>query len=117
MEIEDIQSICKDFPGFSEDIKWGNDLCLCVGEKMFLSIGLDQNPIPASFKVSDDEYSKLIEENRFKPAPYLARYKWVFTEDINLISREEWKTYARQAYELVAQKLPKKLKKELGITD
>ncbi len=117
MEIEDIQSMCKEFPGFNEDIKWGNDLCFCVGDKMFLSIGLDQNPVPASFKVNEEEYNKLIEENRFKPAPYLARYKWVFTEDINLLTHKEWKAFSKQAYVLVSQKLPKKIKKELGITD
>ena len=42
MNIEEIQNLCKQLPGVTEDIKWGNDLCFSVGGKMFLVAGLEQ---------------------------------------------------------------------------
>jgi predicted DNA-binding protein (MmcQ/YjbR family) len=35
MNIEQLRKFCLSFPGATEDIKWGADLCFCVGEKMF----------------------------------------------------------------------------------
>ena len=35
MNIEQLRKFCLSFPGATEDIKWGNDLCFCVGKKMF----------------------------------------------------------------------------------
>jgi predicted DNA-binding protein (MmcQ/YjbR family) len=55
MNIEEVQSLCKQLPGVTEDIKWGSDLCFSVGGKMFLVTGLNQSPITASFKVTDEQ--------------------------------------------------------------
>jgi len=33
MNIEDVQSLCKQLPDVTEDIKWGSDLCFNVGGK------------------------------------------------------------------------------------
>jgi predicted DNA-binding protein (MmcQ/YjbR family) len=113
MTIEEIQVHCKTLPGVTEDIKWGNDLCFNVGGKMFLVLGLDQSPTTASFKVSDEQFEELSERAGFKPAPYMAKHKWVYINDINLISSKEWKAFIKQAYELVKQKLPKKVQEQL----
>jgi predicted DNA-binding protein (MmcQ/YjbR family) len=45
MNIEEVQSLCNQLPGVTEDIKWGSDLCFSVGGKMFLVTGLEQSPI------------------------------------------------------------------------
>ena len=115
MEIEDIQNICRQFPGVTEDIKWGNDLVFSVGSKMFCVAGLDQSPITASFKVTDEEFEEMSNRPGFKPAPYVAKYKWVFIEDINTMKKTDWKKYLRQSYDLVKEKLSLKLKKQLGL--
>jgi predicted DNA-binding protein (MmcQ/YjbR family) len=49
----------------------------------------------------------------FKPAPYVAKYKWVWTEDINKMKKADWKKYLTRSYELVKEKLPAKLKKQI----
>ena len=113
MEIEDIQSICTKFRGVSEDIKWGHDLCFLVGGKMFCVIGLDQKPVSASFKVTDEEFGEMCTRTGFKPAPYVARYKWVWMDDINRLSKKDWMRYASQSYELVKSKLPKKMREKI----
>ena len=115
MDIEKLQEICKTLPHVTEDIKWGNDLCFCIGEKMFCVVGLNQSPTSASFKVLDEEFEEMSMRKGFIPAPYVARYKWVLAEDINSMSVKEWEHYVSQSYQLVKDKLPAKIKKQLEL--
>jgi predicted DNA-binding protein (MmcQ/YjbR family) len=114
MDIEWLRKLCLSLPGTSEDIKWGNDLCFLVAGKMFCVAGLDR-PQKIAFKVPDDEFEELSTSEGFIPAPYMARAKWVLVEDISRLTKKEWKEYVLQSYELVKQKLPKKLIKEFGL--
>ena len=114
--IEDIKEICLQLPSVTQDIKWENHLCFCIGEKMFLILGLDVAPTTASFKVSEDDFEDLCGIDGFQPAPYLARYQWVHVDDIRRLPAKSWQLYAQRAYQLVASKLPKRLQQELNIT-
>lgn len=115
MNIEEIQDICKALPAITEDIKWGNDLVFSIGGKMFCVAGLNQSPTTASFKVTDEEFDEMCDRNGFKPAPYVAKYKWVWIDDISNMKKAEWKKYIKQSYDLVKAKLPNKIKKQLGV--
>jgi predicted DNA-binding protein (MmcQ/YjbR family) len=111
MEIEDLQKICKSFKGVTEDIKWSDHLCFNVGNKMFLITAPDKVPPSATFKVSDEEFELLPEREGFSAAPYMARYKWIFVDDINRMSKKEWQQYLKQSYDLIFAKLPLKVRK------
>ena len=115
MNIEDLQNICRQLPGVTEDIKWEHDLVFSIGGKMFCVVALDQSPTSASFKVSDEEFEEMCTWPGFKPAPYVAKYKWVWTEDISKMKKETWKKYILQSYGLVKNKLSAKLKKQLNL--
>lgn len=115
MNIEDITAICKSLPMVTEDIKWGHDLAFSIGEKMFCVVGLDQVPTSATFKVTDEEFEELSNTPGFIPAPYVARYKWVMIEDITTMNRQDWEKYIHQSYNLIKNKLPNKIKKQLGL--
>ena len=115
MNLEELRKICLSFPGVTEDIKWENHLCFCVGDKMFVVTGPDQSPVTASFKASDEEFEKLAVQPGFKPAAYLARYKWIYTDDIGRLSKKQWEKYAKEAYTLIASKLPAATKKKLRL--
>ncbi len=115
MTTEDIQQLCRSLPSVTEGIKWEHDLVFSVGGKMFCVVGLDQSPVSASFKVTEEEFEEMSSRPGFKPAPYVAKYKWVWTEDIKKMKKTEWKKYIGQSYELVKDKLPAKLKKQIGI--
>ena len=115
MNIEDIESICRAMAGATEDIKWGHDHVFSIGGKMFCVLSLDQSPTSASFKVTDDEFDEVCNRPGFKPAPYVAKYKWVWIDDINKMKTAEWKKYIKQSYDLVKAKLPAKLKKQLKL--
>lgn len=115
MMVEDIQDICKKLPLVTEDIKWEHDLVFSIGGKMFCVAGLDQFPISASFKVTDDEFEEMCNLPGFKPAPYVGKYKWVRIDDINRMKKREWIQCLEQSYELVKAKLSPKIKKQLGL--
>jgi len=116
MTIGDVQEICQEFKAVAQDIKWENELCFSIGSKMFLLTSPDSVPPSASFKVSVEDFEMLTERPGFRPAPYLARYSWVRVDDISILSRKEWVYYLRQSYMLVADKLPAKVKKQIGLT-
>lgn len=115
MNIEIIQAICKSFPAVTEAIKWENHLCFCVGDKIFIITSPDAVPQTASFKVSEEDFELLREKEGFSAAPYLARFKWIYVDDINRFSKQEWVHYLKQAYDIVRAKLPAKKRKGLGL--
>jgi predicted DNA-binding protein (MmcQ/YjbR family) len=115
MTIADLQSICNKYKAVTEDIKWEDHLCFNVGGKMFIIIGASEVPVTASFKVNDDDFEILSVKPGFKPAPYLARYKWIWMENISLFTKKQWEYYSKTAYNLVSEKLPAKTKKELEL--
>lgn len=115
MNIETLREMCRSLPAVTEDIKWGHDLCFSVAGKMFCVAGLD-GPLTVSFKVRDDEFDEVSSSPGLRPAPYVARYKWVLVEEIDRLSRMEWEHYVKQSYELVKAKLPKKVARQHGLS-
>lgn len=114
MTLEDIKSICEKLPGVTVDVKWGADLCFCIAKKMFCVTGLERQPVSVSFKVTDDEFDEVSARKGFRPADYVARYKWVTIDDINMTSRKELEKFIRQSYDLVKARLPRKERDKLG---
>ena len=114
MNIDQLRKICKKFPHATEDIKWGYDLCFCVGEKMFCVTDLE-GPMQVSLKVTDEEFEEFSVSKNSIPAPYVARYKWALIQNPNRFTKNEWKHYIKQSYTLVKSKLSVKIKKQLGI--
>lgn len=115
MDIETLRDFCQSLPAVTEDIKWGNDLCFSVGGKMFCVAGLN-GQLTVSFKVKDEEFDELASLPGMRPAPYVARYKWVLVEEVNRLSSEQWEHFLIQSYNLVKDKLPLKVTRQLGLT-
>jgi predicted DNA-binding protein (MmcQ/YjbR family) len=114
MNIDQLRAYCLSLPAVTEDVKWENDLVFSVGGKMFCAAGLE-NPLQFSFKVGDEDFEELSNREGFKPAPYLARAKWVLLTESSRLHTKEWKEFIKQSYELVKNKLPKKITMELHI--
>ena len=114
MDIEQLRTFCLKLKGATEDIKWGHDLVFSVGGKMFAVAGLEK-PFQCSFKVPDEEFEELSAKEGFMPAPYMARNKWVLVTDARKMNKKEWETRLRQSHQLVASKLTKKVRAELGL--
>ena len=107
MTIESIQNICKKLPHVTEDIKWGNDLCFMVGEKMFC-VAVLEGPLKISFKVTEAEFDEISNLPGIIPAPYVAKHKWVLVENVKVFNKTKWEYYINQSYQLVKAKLSKK---------
>ena len=114
MQPEQLLRLVEGWPGVDHDIKWGCDLVLTVGGKMFCVTATSGNPKGAmSFKVEDERFLELTDRAGFIPAPYLARAKWVQVEDSRKVNGKELHALIRRSYELVRARLTKKLQKEL----
>ena len=112
MDIEWLRKYCLKLPGTKEDIKWGNDLCFTIANKMYCVTGLNP-PLSVAFKVSDEDFEELSQTDGFMPAPYMARAKWVLVTKPAKLSKKEWESYIRNSYELIKAKLPKKTRENL----
>jgi predicted DNA-binding protein (MmcQ/YjbR family) len=115
MTLEEIQSLCHTFRAVTEDIKWEDHLCFNVGGKMFLITSPDAFPISAAFKVTEEDFDELSARDGFMQAPHFAKRKWLKVDDINHLSKSEWKKYLQISYNLVVAKLTKKLRLELDL--
>src|SRR6267142_2203958 len=114
MNVDWLRELCLSFPGVTEQIQWGNDLLFKVGGKMFAATPLEPAPVCLSFKASPESFAELTERPHIIPAPYLARAQWVALESRDAVPRNELAGLLRESYELVAAKLPKKLRESLS---
>lgn len=112
MTFESVQKFCLSFPSVTEDLKWGADVCFCVGGKMFCVIDADF-PHGLSFKCSEENFSELTEKDGIIAAPYLARYHWVRLENPTVLKEKELKSLIENSYRLVFEKLPKKEREKM----
>ena len=113
MNTEQLRNFCLAFPHATEDVKWGSDLCFCVGAKMFAVTGVDSNGA-VSFKCTPEKFAELTERGGVKPAAYVARYHWVHVERPDALAETELKDLISESYKLVFDKLPPKIRKTLA---
>ena len=114
MDIEFVRKFCLSLPHVTEDVQWESDLLFRIGNKMFAVISLE----PASdhcmsFKCTPEVFAELTEREGIMPAPYVARYHWVALERFDALPERELKGLLKNAYQLIFDKLPKKVKAAL----
>jgi len=106
MNVEFIRKYCLSFPEATENLQWGDDLCFKIRGKIFTVMGLEV-PQKVCFKVTPELFAELVEQEGIIPAPYLARYKWVLLERLDVLPRAGLEDLIRQSYEMVVAKAPK----------
>jgi predicted DNA-binding protein (MmcQ/YjbR family) len=100
-------------PGATLSIQWGDDRVYKVGGKMFaVTDGAGRS---LSFKATDIAFEALTESGRAIPAPYLARARWVKFGDVSALDNAEIADWLKTAHSLVAGKLTRAARKELGL--
>ncbi len=110
-----LAGFCRALPGATEDVKWGDHLVFSVGEKMFAVFDVGDEEV-ITLKVDPAVFPILTREPGISPAPYLARASWVRLENTRVLPREQIEALLRDSHELVASKLTKRLRRQLGIT-
>lgn len=116
MSVDWVRSLCLSLPHSTETVQWGNNLVFKIGGKMYAVTSLEPGDVALSFKCTPEEFAELIEQPGLIPAPYLARAHWVALERFDALPRRDLERLLRQAYSLVAAKLSKKMRVELGLT-
>ncbi len=121
MDQEAFDAFCETLPATEMVVQWGGAHVWKVGGKIFALCGpwgedRSDRSHKISFKASDMAFLMLSDEPGVIPAPYLGRCKWVQIQDVDALSGEELRAYLTEAHRLVAEKLPKKLRCQLGIT-
>jgi len=95
--------------------QWGDSSVGKVGGKIFAIFGDAAGDAGLSFKCSDLAFQMLPELVGIRPAPYLARAKWVAVEQGCALTGAELAAYVTEAHRLVASKLTWRLQAELGL--
>ena len=114
MDNESIRNFCLTLPHATEGIQWDNDLLFRIGGKMFAVIALDPTASNRlAFKCTPEKFEELIELDGIIPAPYMARNKWVSLQRFDALKDSEIKSLIENSYEMVFQKLPKKVQAQL----
>lgn len=113
MSPEAFDATCEALPGVRMDVQWGDDHVWKVGGKMFAV----RSPAGSfSFKATDIAFEALTADGPGVPAPYLAKAKWVWFADLAEQDEDEVADWLRTAHGLIAAKLTKKARLELGIS-
>lgn len=111
------RKLAASLPAATEDIKWGADLAVCVGAKMFCVFLLkDGHTTTCSFKVEAERFLELTSVPGVEPAPYLARAHWVQLKPGHALNAADLAALIRRSHALVAAGLTKKLRTELGLS-
>ena len=95
------------------DVQWGDDQVYKVGGRMFAVT--DAAGGACSLKVTDIAFVALVDGGRARPAPYLARAKWLRFDDLAEIDAAEMSGWLATAHALVVAKLTRKQRAELGL--
>ena len=115
MDIESVRKFCLSLPHVTEGVQWENDLLMRIGNKMFCVLSLEpESDHCMSFKCTPEKFADLVEQEGIMPAPYVARYHWVALERFDALPERELKSLLTTAYELVRDKLPKKVRDTLS---
>ncbi len=113
MDILQLREYCLSLPKVTEDVKWEKNLCFSIGKKIFCIGSLDEN-FSFSFKVMEDDFDELCNNEGVVPAPYLARYKWILVKNPDCFSDQDWQNYIKQSYGLIKSNLPKRVLEKLS---
>lgn len=109
-----LYDFCRSLQGVTEDVKWDNDLVFSVGGKMFACFGLPDGD-SFSFKVEPELFDSFVQQDGIRPAPYLAKHSWIALASRETLPEEVLKDLLEASHGLVAAKLSKKARRELGL--
>jgi predicted DNA-binding protein (MmcQ/YjbR family) len=118
MDEKQLRAFTAGWPGVTAEIKWVDDLIFMVGGKMFCGLAVTGSQRgKLAFKVDEHRFLELTDRPGIVPAPYMARAHWISLDDPAALPLAERKALIRRAWELVAGKLTRKARRELGIED
>ena len=108
-----LEEFCLSLPGARLSVQWGGAHVFKVGGKIFTILaGLSRGAPEAWFKASEFSFILLVEQPGIRPAPYLARAKWV-AASLDALPADDLRAYLGEAHRLVLAKLTRAARAEI----
>jgi predicted DNA-binding protein (MmcQ/YjbR family) len=117
MNYDALNTFCARLPATTHVVQWGGSDVYKVGGKVFALINISvEAHVTVSFKVTHLGYEILRDHPACRPAPYLASrgMSWIQYYQDGL-DEADLKHYIDASYRMIAQALPKKTQKALGL--
>jgi len=111
---DSLLAFCRNLPHASQVTKWGNDRCFCIGGKMFAAFDTNHGDY-ATFQAAPETFALLVQQPGIRPAPYAARFHWVSVRNPKALPRKALEELIEESYQMVAAKLPRKVRKKLEL--
>ncbi|MGZ5910073.1 MAG: MmcQ/YjbR family DNA-binding protein [Reyranella sp.] len=116
MTPKQIDSFCCTLPAATRTVQWEGVVVFKVGGKMFCLIAPPDHSVGRiCFKCPPEHYEALSHSPGFRPAPYLARAKWVALDNPGILTAAETRAYIKRAHAVIAAALPRKTQAALGL--
>ncbi|WP_319412149.1 MmcQ/YjbR family DNA-binding protein [uncultured Cohaesibacter sp.] len=119
MTRDDFDAYCASLKHATNVVQWGGCSVWKIGGKIFALCSPERKkegaPGRISFKCSDIAFEILREEPGIIPAPHLARAKWVQLSEPDAMSDEDIRLHLHAAHTIIAGRLTRKLRAELGL--
>jgi len=116
MTPKQIDAFCGKLPAATRTVQWEGVIVFKVGGKMFCLIAPEDHSVGRiSFKSAPEHNDALSRSPGFRPAPYLARAKWVSVDNPKALTDREMKAYIKRAHAVIAAALPKKKQAALDL--
>ena len=111
MTRDEVEALALELPAATRIVQWGGSDVYKVGGKVFAICGLAGG---LSFKVTEIGFEVLTGDGPARQAPYLAKGHWVQVE-LDALDPEDAAGWIATAHSLIAAKLTKKARAELGL--
>ena len=111
MNVEDIREFCLSLPGVTEDSPYGPDMIVFrIEGKIFLHLPLEYTDPRISIKLPPEEGAELRERySAIRAAFHLNKTHWNDILIEHTFSREQLEAWIMESYQIVFNKLPKRL--------
>lgn len=117
MDAEEIREYCLQKNGVEESFPFGNEtLVFKVGNKIFLLMGIESNPIQFNAKCMPDKAIELREKySTILPGYHMNKQHWNTVICNGTLPKKLVFSLIDDSYELILNSLPKKVRSELGL--
>jgi predicted DNA-binding protein (MmcQ/YjbR family) len=108
--LKKMREICLSLPDTKETITWGEPH-FRVGEKIFAGCGFERGQLTIGFKLEMDHADGIVQDPRFRRAPYVGHKGWVSMDATQVKDWREVRSFILESYRLIA---PKKAQAKLA---
>lgn len=118
LTLREYNAFCGSLPAATFVEQWGGAQVWKIGGKVFAIAWFEKGHEPGiTFKVSDIGWEVLRDAPGCRPAPYMASrgLKWIQSYARPGLSKKEVKAYLTASYQMVADALPARSRKQLGL--